>query len=73
MEVVVHDVPRIHCRDGIYDDIYLIISNKPLLNILLQFEGFFFFNTKRMTADRIDSCDDMDAICLTLDWAAGTL
>ena len=64
--LVVNDVPRIHCGDGVTRDSHCIIDNSSGLRIPLRLRGIFsYFETRKLTPDEVDEAETYDCIELS--------
>ena len=67
--LVVNDVPRIHCGEGLDNESHCIISKGEVpLRIPLRLKGVFsYFETRKLTSMEVEECDHMQSVCLTPD------
>ena len=64
--LVVNDVPKIHCGNGVTRESHCIISAKPSLRIPLHLDGVFScFKTRALTTDEQTRCDEFPYIKLS--------
>ena len=66
--LVVNDVPRIHCGEGVTRESHSIIVEEPSLRIPLRLDGIFSqFATRGLTKEEQLECDCYEHIMLTPD------
>ena len=66
--LVVNDVPRIHCEEDVTRESHSIIDEESGLIIPLCLRGIFScFETRRITPDEVDDCNNMNVIYLSPD------
>ena len=57
--LMVNDVPKIHCGDGVTCKSHCIISEDPSLRISLHLDGVFScFKTRALTIDKQVNCEE---------------
>ena len=65
---MVNDVPRIHCGVDVTRESHSIIDRESGLRISLRLRGIFScFETRKLTPDEVDDCNNMDVLELTPD------
>jgi hypothetical protein len=66
--LLVNDVPRIHCGEELTNESHCIISKEAGLRIPLQLRGIFSgFDSRALTQDEVNNCDELDLIIITPD------
>jgi hypothetical protein len=65
--LVVNDVPRIHCGDGVTRESHCIIADSGLRIPLFLRGVFSYFRTRALTTDEQLECDAMEYVMLTPD------
>ena len=66
--LVVNDVPRIHCGEELTNDSHCIISKDVDMRIPLKLRGIFScFDSRALTSDEANNCDELDMVMLTPD------
>jgi hypothetical protein len=66
--LIVNGVPRIHCGEELTNESHCIISKEAGLRIPLQLRGIFpGFDSRALTQDEVNNCDELDLIIITPD------
>ena len=64
--LVVNDVPKIHCGDGVTRESHCIIVKEPSLRIPLHLDGVFScFNTRALNTEEQTNCDEYEYVMLS--------
>jgi hypothetical protein len=66
--LIVNDVPRINCYEELNNDSHCITAKDAGLKILLYLRGIFSsFDSRSLTQDEVENCDDYDLVMLMPD------